>query len=745
MFNFAESMENTGPELNALVGKTVCKTTHANDVSRIYRVGLHATLKKFSECRFLRLYSDQLRFSVHAATLKVISIQDFTPICDLHVGHCQIYVDSSGGTVFIGLEEGSYGDPNFQGADSHTNNTAELLGMVEAQIYTFSHSSRVKSCTYQMCYDPEFAARATVNNSRIKSHGTLPKCSTGLRQTFDQKVSLHYDHVFAHKEEPISELADKICGHMVDSGRFAQGYIDTSASIGEFPVHSWAPDENYTRDADWAFLCWAPDIMEQKYPIYDIDQNYFVFQHHHVVAQHMIPASNIAEMFDTVLKIPEDKVEMISVRGYQNSCQIFKGPKKEYRAEENELRDEGQFIQATSAACQRQCGSAIWRNKHIPIAEVEGNTKPITFIRGGVQNNNDCISVSSAVQEVANTGAIDKSYDLDNKVSDDLTIVFRSYEPEPQTERVTDAKVIARLELLSPLSLVIEKPLKGFVRVVRNCSPTLFLAFSHAFTTGTDRESSWQASIYRIRKKLSSGSDKLIELREAELSEWVVAIKAQSNRFLKPFKNLIAEPHRNTTEHRRPKPKTNVRNAEPENHDLEPFIFECDVLDCECNCSSIEALNYHYSDKHKLKYSVRLRVDDLHTCSCCLGYYFSRIRHENHLMQPSPKCNAYHSMYVPEILVEDYVSCELQDIETTRNNVKQGHRRNKSMNRPELVDGPLTFQSYRLSFGIENRFRKDELQAVVKCMNSCTWLEYRVPLFKAGHPVHLHVTSRGLR
>jgi len=139
--------------------------------------------------------------------------------------------------------------------------------------------------------------------------------------------------------------------------------------------------------------------------------------------------------------------------------------------------------------------------------------------------------------------------------------------------------------------------------------------------------------------------------------------------------------------------RTNTRGDAPRNPEIEPMTFECDVEECEYTCHSINALNFHYFDKHGMKHPIRRKVSDTCICCCCLGYYHTRPRLINHLLQSSFKCKMYYGYHVEPLDEVKYYALESRHVAEVRKLAAQGCRPNHSTKRPDRVDGPHTFHA----------------------------------------------------
>jgi len=147
--------------------------------------------------------------------------------------------------------------------------------------------------------------------------------------------------------------------------------------------------------------------------------------------------------------------------------------------------------------------------------------------------------------------------------------------------------------------------------------------------------------------------------------------------------------------------------SEVEDHD--PITFECGEENCEYQCSTINALNFHYFDKHDKKHPIRQKVDNSCVCLCCLGYYHCRVRVIDHLLLSSHRCRLFYQHYIPNISEEMYGLYERNDSEYIGKLLKSGKRRNHSVARPERVEGPLDLEATRLGISHRLRFRPDKL------------------------------------
>ena len=205
----------------------------------------------------------------------------------------------------------------------------------------------------------------------------------------------------------------------------------------------------------------------------------------------------------------------------------------------------------------------------------------------------------------------------------------------PHLRKMSDAKLLKELNVLSPLSTVALMRLSLLVRIITRFSGQVMLVISHAYSAAR----SWLATVQDDLSKLATVSGGSFDkCRDFTLHQWMSLILNSPKMFLKSLeKTLFLE-------------VVNVAN----------FWFE-DLVQvqpkeqggfsacphCGFVCATSQGLAWHLFDVHDLKDPIRDLIDTT-VCSCCMQEYHSRERLVRHISVTSPRCCLfYFRSFVP--------------------------------------------------------------------------------------------------
>ena len=107
---------------------------------------------------------------------------------------------------------------------------------------------------------------------------------------------------------------------------------------------------------------------------------------------------------------------------------------------------------------------------------------------------------------------------------------------KPTSERASDNGMIAKLNILSPLSVIADVRIGLFVRVVLNASVQLLLVLAAAY--GNPR--CWVKAALADLDRLARTTNKLQDYVGASCSDWVTLIRASPSAFRKLIAVMIA-------------------------------------------------------------------------------------------------------------------------------------------------------------------------------------------------------------
>jgi len=88
------------------------------------------------------------------------------------------------------------------GAESLTNNTAELSGVIWAFLFITDQSNRCPRCTYEIAYDSKYGNRTVFENIYTSAHPMVANVGIGIWQMINFKSVVSSGHVLGHSSVP---------------------------------------------------------------------------------------------------------------------------------------------------------------------------------------------------------------------------------------------------------------------------------------------------------------------------------------------------------------------------------------------------------------------------------------------------------------------------------------------------------------------------------------------------------------
>jgi len=257
----------------------------------------------------------------------------------------------------------------------------------------------------------------------------------------------------------------------------------------------------------------------------------------------------------------------------------------------------------------------------------------------------------------------------------------------PHGEHKNDATIIQELGIYSPLTMVVYMRIQFLRRLLIKGSPALW----HLMLVNSTYKGirSWLNVVLDSLNRLAECTDKLSELKGADLMTWLQFIKGHDKQFGKLIIEATASDTVNAPMFWWPKTKAAYNKINP----LEPNIFTCEESGCSFTCQSVTGMNWHMYDKHGQRQLDRHTVDTTH-CMCCLQEFHTRERVMTHISASSKRCQVYYRMNAEPVHPEVLAKLDSEALTLTNELKKKGKRRTYAQQPPLRLDGPLTAEAY---------------------------------------------------
>jgi hypothetical protein len=258
----------------------------------------------------------------------------------------------------------------------------------------------------------------------------------------------------------------------------------------------------------------------------------------------------------------------------------------------------------------------------------------------------------------------------------------------PVSVHLNDREVIDKLQVYSPLTMLVLMRLKLLERVIRKASiPLLCLICSLA---KYEHANTWVNTVYSHLKVLAVHEPKLEELKEATFVKWIEFIKLNSRAFLK----LIVQATSSETVNA-PKFWWPASGSSSQGLPNDPTTYACDFGECTFSCGSIQGLSWHLFNEHGVRHELRHCVRTTH-CLCCLQEFFTRERIVRHITRSSPRCKMWYYQEAEPIDPALLKSMDDEAYKLTCSLAKKGKRREYAASPADRLSGPLTVEAMDL-------------------------------------------------
>ena len=267
---------------------------------------------------------------------------------------------------------------------------------------------------------------------------------------------------------------------------------------------------------------------------------------------------------------------------------------------------------------------------------------------------------------------------------------------KPKGPTMSDQVVIDTLKVRTPLGLVVGLRVDLFLRILAKMQGPLLLVLAHA----SAYKESWVKTIHNDLLTLAKASEKLQELRDKPIMDWIEVIMQNPVLFRKLIHNVLDSEAVNTVSFWWP---TGVEKTK--SNEDSPTRFVCSREGCGYECKSVQALNWHMYDKHDLKHEIWHCVSGV-VCECCLQCFHTRERLVRHIIATSVRCKRFYYETAepadPELVKRE----EAEAYKLTRKNRGIGRRSTNASGKPAiLVSGPLTPEADILGVSHSHRLK----------------------------------------